>query len=77
MQRHIDDLEKRNTNNGMDRNSVFSFPSSNMLESQGEAVVLAHVHAKMVGVSSDLDGCRGALKRGLFSYFPLCSCLNL
>ena len=28
-------------------------------------------------VSSDLDGCRGALKRGLFTYFPLCSCLNL
>ena len=26
----------------------------------------------------DLDGCRGALKRQVFfSYFPLCSCLNL
>ena len=30
------------------------------------------------GVSSDLDGRRGALKREVFfSYFPLCSCLKL
>ena len=27
MQRNIDDLENRNTNKGMGRNSVFSFPS--------------------------------------------------
>ena len=37
MQRHISDLQNQNTNNGMGRNSVFSFPSSNTLENQNEA----------------------------------------
>ena len=37
MQRNISDLQNRNANNGMGRNSVFSFPSSNTLENQSEA----------------------------------------
>ena len=37
MQRNISDLQNRNTNNGMGRNSVFSFPLSNTLENQSEA----------------------------------------
>ena len=38
MQRQISNLQNRNANNGMGRNSVLSFPSSNTLENQSEAV---------------------------------------
>ena len=36
---------------------------------------LIELYGTVYGVSSDLDGCRGAFKSEVF--FPLCSCLNL